>query len=111
MARSNALGELEHLVLLVVLRLDEDAYGMRVSEELTGHLGREVSVGSVYAALDRLEARGYLTGETGDPTPRRGGRAKRYFRVKRCGVEALARSQDVFRKLWDGLDLDPARYR
>ena len=77
MTQKQTLGEMEHLVLLVIVRLGEEAYGMRISEELTGRLGRDVAIGSVYAALDRLEKRGYVTSSVGDPTPQRGGRAKR----------------------------------
>jgi len=105
------LGETEHLVLLVVLRLGDDAYGMRISEELAERTGRNVSIGSVYAALDRLEDRGYVSSRVGDPTPQRGGRAKRYFSAERAGVEALAASQAMLHRLWEGLELDPERWR
>lgn len=110
MTRRQALGEIEHLVLLVVARLGPDAYGMRISEELAERAGRDVSIGSVYAALDRLEQRGYVRSRVGDPTPQRGGRAKRFFAVARAGIEALAESQALLLGLWDGLDLDPERY-
>ncbi len=110
MKRNQSLGETEHLVLLIVVRLGEDAYGMRISEELAARTGRDVSIGSVYAALDRLEKRGYMTSHVGDSTPQRGGRAKRYFRVERSGVEALAESRGLLTSLWDGIELDPERY-
>ena len=110
MTRKQTLGETEHLVLLVVIRLGHMAYGMRISEELAERTGRDVAIGSVYAALDRLEQRGYVTSHIGDPTPQRGGRAKRYFAAERSGVEALADSQALFRGLWDGIELDPERY-
>jgi PadR family transcriptional regulator PadR len=104
------LGEMEHLVLLVVLRLGDQAYGMRISEELTERSGRDVAIGSVYAALDRLEKRGYVSSRIGEPTPQRGGRAKRYFTAERQGVEALAASQALLAGLWDGVELDPERF-
>ncbi len=104
------LGEMEHLVLLVILRLGDQAYGMRISEELTGRTGRDIAIGSVYAALDRLERRGYVASRIGDPTPQRGGRAKRYFTAERQGVEALAASQTLLMALWDGVELDPERF-
>ncbi len=110
MTRNQTLGEMEHLVLLVIVRLGDEAYGMRISEELAMRTGRDVAIGSVYAALDRLEKRGHVTSRTGDPTPQRGGRAKRYFAAERSGVEALADSQALLTGLWDGIELDPERY-
>lgn len=110
MAKRQTLGQMEHLVLLIVVRLGNDAYGMRISEELADRVGRDVSIGSVYAALDRLERRGYVTSRVGDPTPQRGGRAKRYFAAERRGVEALADSRELLTDLWDGLELDPESY-
>ncbi len=110
MTRNQTLGEMEHLVLLVIVRLGDSAYGMRISEDLTERTGRDVAIGSVYAALDRLEARGYVTSHVGDPTPQRGGRAKRYFAAERSGVEALAQSRALLTGLWDGIELDPERY-
>ena len=100
------LGEMEHLVLLVVLRLGDQAYGMLISEELSERTGHDIAIGSVYAALDRLERRGYITSRIGDPTPQRGGRAKRHFTAERQGVEALAASQALLLGLWDGVELD-----
>ena len=110
MTRNQTLGEMEHLVLLVIVRLGDEAYGMSISEDLTERTGRDVAIGSVYAALDRLEARGHVSSHVGDPTPQRGGRAKRYFTAERSGVEALARSQALLTSLWDGIELDPERY-
>ena len=80
------------MVLLVVVRLGDDAYGVPISQELLNLAGREVAVGSIYAALDRLEQKGLVTSKLGDPTPERGGRAKRYFRVTPAGARALVRS-------------------
>ena len=110
MTRNQTLGEMEQLVLLVVVRLGDEAYGMRISEELAQRTGRDVAIGSVYAALDRLEKRAYVTSRVGDPTPQRGGRAKRYFAAERIGVAALAQSQALFTGLWEGIELDPERY-
>jgi len=107
MTRNQALGELEHLVLLVIVRLGDQAYGMRISEDLTERTGRDVAIGSVYAALDRLEARGHVSSRVGEPTRQR---AKRYFAAERSGVEALAQSQALLTGLWDGIELDPERY-
>lgn len=110
MGRNRTLGEMEHLVLLVVVRLGDEAYGMRICAELAERMGRDVAIGSVYAALDRLERRGYVTSDIGEPTPQRGGRAKRYFTAERRGVEALANSRTLLTGLWDGIELDPERY-
>jgi DNA-binding PadR family transcriptional regulator len=110
MTKKQTLGEIEHLVLLVVVRLGDEAYGMRISEELAARTGRDVAIGSVYAALDRLEKRGYVASSVGDPTPQRGGRAKRYFTAQRSGVEALAHSQALLTGLWNGIELDPESY-
>ena len=77
------LGEFELMILLAVVHLDGQAYGVPISRELERHRGRDVSVGSVYAALERLEIKGLVTSTIGDPTPERGGKAKRYFRVTR----------------------------
>ena len=101
---------MEHLVLLVVVRLGDEAYGMRISEEWSERMGRDVAIGSVYAALDRLAERGYVCSNTGDPTPQRGGRAKRYFTAERSGIEALADSRALFTGLWEGIKLDPESY-
>jgi PadR family transcriptional regulator PadR len=111
MIRKQTLGELEHLVLLVIVRLGDEAYGMRISEELAVRTSRDVAIGSVYAALDRLEKRGYVTSHIGEPTLQRGGRAKRYFTAERSAVEALADSRALLTGLWDGIELDPQRYR
>jgi PadR family transcriptional regulator PadR len=108
--KQQTLGEIEQLVLLVIMRLGDDAYGMRVSDELTVRTGRDVAIGSVYAALDRLEKRGLICSRVGASSPKRGGRAKRYFAVERSGVEALADSRSLLTNLWDGLVLDPERY-
>ena len=79
---------------------------MTIVEALAGATGSEPAVASVYAALDRLERRGFVASEMGPSTPERGGRAKRYFSLLPAGVTALQRSRDVLNALWDGLDLD-----
>jgi DNA-binding PadR family transcriptional regulator len=63
-------------------------------------------IGSVYSALDRMEQKGFVSSTVGDPTPERGGKAKRYYRMERAGVLALQRARDMFAQLWDGLVLD-----
>ena len=73
--------------------------------------GRDVGIGSVYSALDRMEVKGFLTSTIGEPTPERGGRAKRYYRLEPAGVSALQRAREMFSNLWDGLALDEGGFR
>ena len=109
MSRNDFLGEFEHIVLLAVARLGDVAYGMAIRQEIEYRAGRPVAIGSVYAALDRMERKGYLGSEVGDPTPVRGGRAKRFYTLESPGAEALTRSREVLESLWDGLDIDAER--
>jgi PadR family transcriptional regulator PadR len=95
---------LEQIVLLAVLRLGSEAYGMTVRREIEARTGRDVSIGAIYATLERLQAKGYVSSFTGDPTPERGGRAKRFFRVEAAGRRALSRSEEAVRKMAEGLD-------
>lgn len=97
------LGELELMVLLAVVRLGDDAYGVPISRELLEIAGREVALGSVYAALERLEEKSLVTSAVGDPTPERGGRAKRYFTPTPAGLEALRTTREALTNLWRGL--------
>ncbi len=97
------LGEFELMVLLTILRLGDQAYGVPLSRELTAIRGRDVAVGSVYAALDRLENKGAVTSTLGEATPERGGRAKRYFRVTDEGLRSLRETRRVLNKLWNSL--------
>ena len=100
------IGEFEQMVLLAVARLGDGAYGMAILEEIERTTGTESAVASVYAALDRLARHGYVSSEVGAPTPERGGRAKRFFRLERSGAEALTRARTALDALWQGLDLD-----
>lgn len=90
-----ALGEFELLLLSAVVRLGEDAYGAAVAREIERRTGRETSHGAVYTGLDRLEAKRLVTSRIGEPTPERGGRRKRHFRIEPAGAEALAESLDA----------------
>ena len=91
------------MVLLAVLRLGADAYGVSVHEELGRHAGRAVARGAVYMTLDRLEKKGLLTSWLSSPTPERGGRARRYYRVTRTATESLSSSRRALLSLWRGL--------
>ena len=103
MRKNRYLGEMELMVLLTLVRLGDDAYGVPISKELLSLAGREVALGSVYAALDRLEQKGFVTSTLGDPTPERGGRAKRYFRVTPAGLRALKMTRTALINLWTGI--------
>ena len=96
----SALGEFEQVVLLAVLRLDDEAYAVSIAEEILRCTGRSVSRGSIYITLDRLETKGYLKSRLADPTPERGGRAKRFFRVTPRGVHAIKETQQALVALW-----------
>jgi DNA-binding PadR family transcriptional regulator len=87
------LGRFEHFLLLAVMRLGDDAYGMTIRRELARHTGREVAVGAIYTALARLEERKLVASQLGDPTPERGGKAKRFYRVLPAGKKAVARAE------------------
>src|SRR6185503_13532528 len=100
----SALGEFEQVVLLSILRLGDDAYAVSVRDEILRCTGRDVSRGSIYITLDRLETKGYLRSRLADPTPERGGRAKRYYALRPRAVEALRDSRRALVALWRGLE-------
>ena len=99
MARTD-LGDMEHLVLLAILRLGTDAYGIPILDEVSARSGREVSRATVYVALKRLEQKGLVSSRLGDSTPERGGRAKRFFKLRPSGLKALRESREMFLNLW-----------
>src|SRR6266849_5083353 len=105
MSGRDYLGEFEHIILLALLRLEDRAYGVTVRQEIEFRTNREVSIGSVYATLDRLEAKGYVKSRRGDPTPARGGRSKRFFRVTAKGVVAVNWTQHALESMTEGLTL------
>lgn len=104
MAKGERLGELEHIVLLAVLRLGADAYGVPIRADIEQRTGRSLTVGALYRTLDRLEDKGYLESWVGDPTPQRGGRSKRYFKLRPRGINTLRASRDALVAMWDGLE-------
>jgi DNA-binding PadR family transcriptional regulator len=103
-AKGDLLGEFEHLILLAVLRLSDGAYGMSVRREIADRTGRDVSIGAVYATLDRLAAKGLVTSAMGDSTPERGGRAKRSFHLTGAGIAAVNRTRQELSKMLEGLE-------
>ena len=103
----NALGEFEQMVLLAILRLSGDIYGVPITEEIERRTGRSVSAAAVYVTLRRLEKKGLVTSWLGEALPERGGKPRRCVRVEPSGVEALRESRQMMDALWQGLD--PAR--
>jgi PadR family transcriptional regulator PadR len=99
------MGEFEQLVLLALLQMNNDAYGMEIRERIEGRTGRNVSYGAVYTTLDRLEAKGFVAHRLGEVTPERGGRARKYFQVLPAGREALRAAQRVLSAMWEGVVL------
>ncbi len=93
------------MILLALIRLGDDAYGVPISKELLNTTGRDVALGSVYAALDRLERKELVSSTLGDPTPERGGRAKRYFRPTKKGMREVQMTRTALINLWRGLPL------
>jgi DNA-binding PadR family transcriptional regulator len=91
------------MVMLVLLRLGENAYGVPIAREIEASSGREVGIGSVYAALERLERKGFVYSRTGEPTPERGGRAKQFFSVTNAGLREVRKTQKALVTLWQGL--------
>ena|SRR5688572_10120220 len=101
MRRRDYLGQFELMVLLAVIRVGDDAYGVPIARELEAASASEVGIGSVYAALERLEAKGLVSSRVGDPTPERGGRAKQYFEVTSAGRRAARDARRTFTRLWE----------
>lgn len=99
----DGLGSLEHIVLLAVMRLGSNAYGMTVRREIEGATGRDLSIGAVYATLVRLESKGFVNSFSGEPTAERGGRAKRYFRMTAAGQGILRNTHEIIQRMSAGL--------
>jgi PadR family transcriptional regulator, regulatory protein PadR len=105
MRRAATLGEFEQVVLLAILRLDDSAYGATIRTEIARCTRREPAPGALYTTLDRLEEKGLVRSQMGDPTPERGGRAKRFFTVTKPGLTAVRSAQRSFQSLLKGLKL------
>jgi DNA-binding PadR family transcriptional regulator len=102
--KGDYLGEFEQIILLALIRLRDQAYGMTIRQEIEKRTGRQVSIGAAYATLDRLEEKGYVTSYLGAPTATRGGRSKRYFKLTSSGAAALNRSRRALEQMWAGVD-------
>ena len=104
MGRREYLGEFEQIVLLAILRLADEAYGVPIRLEIERRTGRALTVGALYRTLDRLQDKGYVSSVFSDPTPERGGRSKRYFTVRPAGLQALRASREALTAMWEGLE-------
>ena len=98
------LGEFEHIVMLAILRLGDDAYAIPIREEIEARTGRSVARGALYTALERLEAKRCLRSRMGEPRPERGGRSRRYFTVTAAGLASIRSSRRSLLSLWQGLE-------
>jgi DNA-binding PadR family transcriptional regulator len=103
------LGELEHLVLLAIVRIGPESYGVPIVEDLERHTRRRILRPSVYLALKRLEDKGFIRSRMGKPESRRGGRARRHFAATTAGLRVLRESQRTLTRLWDGTALTKAK--
>jgi len=103
MSKGDSLSNFELMVMLVLIRLGDEAYGVPISKEISKQRGRDVPLGSVYATLERLEEKGLAKSEVGEPTPERGGRAKRYFAVTGKGLRVIRETKHALLELWKGL--------
>ena len=99
-----ALGEFEQLVLLAIVHLGDDVYGVPIADEIERRTGRTVSPAAVYVTLRRLEQKGLLSSTMSDPTPERGGKARRCVRLTPAAMESLRTSRQVLDSMWKGLD-------
>jgi DNA-binding PadR family transcriptional regulator len=103
MRKREYLGQLELMVLLAVMRPARDAYGVLISREIAEKSGRDVALASVYAALDRLERKGFVISSLGEPTAERGGRARTYFTPTAAGLREAREAHGTLMRLSSGL--------
>jgi DNA-binding PadR family transcriptional regulator len=92
------LGSFEYQILSVLLQQPRDAYGATIQERIKERTGHERSIGALYTALDRLEEKGFVSSWWGEPTPERGGRRKRYYKIEASGAEAVRRSEEMLNR-------------
>jgi DNA-binding PadR family transcriptional regulator len=104
MTKGTFLGDFEQLLLLSILRLEGEAYGVLIRREIERYAGRSTTIGAVYTTLDRLERKGFISSRLADPTSERGGRAKRFFKVEPPGAAALQNSLKATRAMLKGLN-------
>ena len=102
--QDRVLGVFEERVLLAIARCGENAYGMEIRRDIEEHSGRPVSIGAVYATVDRLEAKGYLSVRLADEDNVRGGRVRKYLQLEKAGAEVLRQSIAQHQRMWEGID-------
>lgn len=111
MTRGERLGEFEHAVLVAIVHLDDNAYGVTIRREIESRTRHTVAVGALYTALERLERKGFVASTMSAPTAERGGRSKRHFVLTPTGRRAIRSSREFLMQMWDGLSLEPRRSR
>ncbi|UAA39231.1 helix-turn-helix transcriptional regulator [Paraneptunicella aestuarii] len=104
--RESYLGEFEHVVLLAILSLKDNAYGVTIREALKHSIAREVAIGAIYATTERLEKKGLLTSRKAGATQERGGKAKRYFSVTPDGMSMLQETRKQLEILWQNASIN-----
>jgi len=95
-----ALGDIEHFVLVALLRLGGESYGVPILDEISARTGREVARSAVYIALRRLEEKRLVTSRMGEPTAARGGRPKRFFSLTKAGARQLLAARRAYERMW-----------
>lgn len=105
MPKGLLLGTFEQTVLLVLIRLGDGAYGASIRREIEAQTNRSPAIGAVHATLARLETKGLVRSWMGEPTPERGGKAKRHFKVEPAGIAAIQRADHVLQSLRQGLSI------
>ncbi len=103
MSENFLVGEIEHLVLVAVLRLEKNAYAVQIGKEIRSRGGIDLSRGTLYITLSRLERKGFLQSWFADPTPERGGKSKRYFKLRAPALRALKQTRRVYQDMWRGV--------
>ena len=104
MTKGTHLGELEQIMVMAILRLKNEAYGLNIQRELEERAGRRVSPGALYATLDRLEGKGIVASRFADPEPGRGGKPRRYLTVTAEGIKTLQQARHAWHRLAEGLE-------
>ena len=105
MSKGHNLGEFEYLVLLALLRLGDEAYGMTVRRELADTAERDAGIGSVYQTLERLERKNLVESSVGDSMARQAGRPRRFYQVTEEGKQAVLLTREAFSRMWEGLKI------
>ena len=103
MRTETLISNFELMVLLALIRVGDGAYGVPISREIEERSGRVISITTIYAALDRLEGKGFVSSEMGEPTPERGGRSKRHFAITRKGLNEVRAVKGALVNMWKGL--------